>query len=92
MLTYPLPDEDIVYHCAAAEYDSKPDKHACHDGRCRVELDERIQDDAYKLYMQEERDSISWLVGSETSVLPNLVLYNYIQDRVGAVDISISFT
>lgn len=44
--THPLPDKDVVNHRTATKDDAQSDEDARDDGRRRVELDKRVQDDS----------------------------------------------
>lgn len=44
--THFLPYEDVVDHGASAEHDAEADEDRRDDRRCRMELDERVQDHA----------------------------------------------
>jgi len=44
--THFLPYEDVVDHGASAEHDTEADENRRDNRRCRMELDERVQDHA----------------------------------------------
>jgi hypothetical protein len=62
-----LPDKDVVDHCTATEDDTQADKHTGHNGWSGVELDERVQNDAYP--MQKSKHVYSkYLLQEKTTV------------------------